>query len=127
MYNIKPSTVKVEIHVFPEDEIIKCNFSNDRTFWDLKEELEKTHNMKNGTYYFEVNDCIIYDYMPINEYGYTYDININAIRSDCVKIKVVVREENNKFKMLEKYMYISDFKVIRGDEFNIVKVCYNHI
>lgn len=117
--------IGLNIHVFPGDEKLTCYFDENKSFADLKNELIERQIIKKGKYYIEMNDSIMNDHIILRNKGVVNNSNINVVRNDYVKIKLEVIDESGIANIKQCYMPISDFEVIKADENNEVKVCYN--
>lgn len=114
--------VKNTVHVFPTKEILTLDFDENGSVRELKVELEEEYKMKKGTYYIEMNDLVMSDDMILKRNGVIRDSNLNVIRNDYVKIKVEAKKWGEESKIIQKYVLISDFKVIKADENRLIKV-----
>lgn len=121
------SMIKIIIHVFPGNEKLTHVFDGNKSFADLKDDLLERQIIKKGTYYAEMNDNILNDDMILKGNGVKNDSEINIVRNDCIKIKVETRDKEGEIQIISKYFLISDFKVIKTDKNNEVKVCINHL
>lgn len=75
-----------EISPFPNGESFYWRFNNNKTFKDLKNDLDKKQKMKKETYYFEKNGHVINESNTLRREGITNDSCLSAIRIDCLNI-----------------------------------------
>lgn len=119
--------VKIYIHFFPGDETFSYNFDYNKSFGELKNELNEQFILKKGTYYFEMNDHIMDDDLIFEDDETDNEYHINAIRNDCIKIKVEFKGENGEIKIVKCFMPISDLKIIKANENKEVNVCHKDL
>lgn len=117
--------VQFIIRLIPTSQCLLWTFDENKSFGDLKKDLEKKHKVKKGEYYIEMNDHVMKDDMIMKDNGVRNDSNVNVIRNDCIKIKLIVKNWRNESEIIEKRMVVSDFKIIKSNENKEVNVCNN--
>lgn len=115
--------INIKICVFPGDNCYSLNFDENKTFEDLKNDLQEKQIIKKGVCYIEMNDNIMDDDMILKNNGVKKNSYINVVRNESIKIKLKIKDLVNKVQVIKKYMLISDLKVIKVNENNEVKVC----
>lgn len=114
--------VRITVHVFPTKEILTLDFDKSGSIRELKIELEEEYKIRKGMYYIEMNDLIMNDDMILKRVGVINDCNLNVIRNDYIKVKIEAKKWGEESKILQKYVLVSDFKVIEADENKLIKV-----
>lgn len=114
---------KVNILLIPSNEFFYYDFDNNKSFGELKNELEEKYILRKGKYYFEMEDHILNDDIILKDVGIRDYCEINAIRNDYIKIKVKVKDIFGRKQTIKMYVLISEFKVIKANEIKEIKVC----
>lgn len=118
---------RIEIHVIPGDEVISCHFDVSKSFGDLKDELNKKYILSKATYFFKMNNLIMDDNMILKDNGVADYSFLYAVRNDCINVILKLKDSIGCIRTVQKYMLLSDFKVIKADENKEVKVCNNNL
>lgn len=121
--NKNTSVIRFIIRSFPTFESLYWIFDSNKSFAELKNDLEKKLKIKKDTYYFEISNNIIKENMILKDAGISNDSYVNIINNDCIKVKIEVKNSEEIIQIIEKNAFRSDFKVIKADENRIVKVC----
>lgn len=118
--------VKLKFNVFPDEESFNYSFDINETFKKLKKELVENKKIKDEEYYIEINDNIMDNNSIIKDYAVDDGSVISIVRNNYVKIKVEVKNNEGKIETLFSYVPALDFKIIKLDENNLIKVCVNN-
>lgn len=115
----------IKIHLFPGDTefFYYCYNNENANFGDLKNEFTGKWGVENGTYYVEMNNCIMNDDMLVKNSRLYDDCDVNLVRVDCIKILIEEKDSMEKLWVIHKYLLSSDLSVIKSDENKEVKVC----
>lgn len=119
----KTSKVKVIINVYPSGERFSYYFDDNKSFGDLKNELIEFQKIEEGEYFTEMNNHVKNDDLILKDNDVKKDSYVNIIRNDCVKINLKVKDWNDRIQILQKYVSLSDFKVIKANENKEINVC----
>lgn len=114
--------IRLHIHLFPGFEVFSDYFDENKTFGDLKNELIEREIIKKGKYYIEKNDRFFDDDMILKDCGIKKYDRIFVFREGCFKIKVEVKKDERSKDKITTYTLKSEFKVIKLDENNEIKV-----
>lgn len=85
---LHPNTevVVFKICPVPNGESFYWRFKNNKTFEDLKNDLDKKQKMKKENHYFEKDGVVINDNETLIKEGIRYNSCINAVSDDCLKV-----------------------------------------
>lgn len=119
----KSSFVKINIHICPGNERLTYYFNNNKSFLDLKKELIEQHVLTKETYYFEMNGEILNEDVILKKNVINDDSLINVIRNDYAEVIIEIKESKNMFPIIQDYLLISDFKIIKPNKNKKIEVC----
>lgn len=124
--NQSSTMIQFIIRLIPTGQSLLWTFDENKSFGDLKKELEKKDKVKKGEYYIEMNDDIMKDDMIMKDNGVRNDSDVNVIRNDCIKIKITLKDWRNESEIVERRVLSSDFKIMKSNENKEVNVCDNN-
>lgn len=124
--SINTSIIKIIICIFPGNEKLFYTFDINKSFGDLTNELQEKQIIYKGKYYIEMNDQIMSDDMVLKDSEVKNDSCINFVRNNYIKIKVKVKDQEDEYRIIQKYVLISDFKVVKANENRMILVCNNN-
>lgn len=119
------SFVKIDIHIYPGDERLTYYFDNNKSFLELKKKLIEQHVLTKETYYFEMNGKILNEDVIIKESGINENSCTNIIRNDYANVVIEIKESKDMLPIIQSYMPISDFKIIKPNRNKRIEVCNN--
>lgn len=122
LINQNISVVQFTVQCFPGEEKLTCNFDINKSFRDLKNELQEKYKMKQGTYYLEMNGHVIDDDVTLKDQKVENNSCINAVRNGYVIIRLEFKDDRNEIQMIQKCILKSDLKVIKPNQNKIAKV-----
>lgn len=112
--------------------ITDCNeltfhFSRNSTFKELKNELEKTFNLKDDKYYFVYFDKIMNYDEYLKDNGIVDNCFIYAVNNGYVRINIEVEDDKGWIQQIKDYISMSLIQVIKADKNKVIKVCNNYL
>lgn len=122
--NSKPLTVQFIIHCVWNNETLLWTFDNNKTFEELKEDLQKDYKLKKETYYFKINNQIINDNEILKEKGVENGSCVDIVSNNCIKIDIDTESWKDNNEKMQRYFLLSEFNGIKADENGEVKVCF---
>lgn len=116
------SKIQLKIHQIPDNDF-SYFFDRNKSFRELKIELEKNNLIKKGEFHFEIDFHVINDDMLLKDCKSIYYSCINVVRNDYLRINIKVEYNLVKFQTVQFYILMSDFKIIEAKENKEVNVC----
>lgn len=116
------SIIKFNINYLPHFKSYSWIFDINKTFVDLKKDLEKNNKLKKGMYYFGVEEDIMKDNITLKDYGIIDHVVINVVDNNSTKVKLEITDNNNEIVTFHNYVFVSDFKVIKAVKMKKLKL-----
>lgn len=119
------SIIKFNILSIPSGEEFSYSIDSNKTFGDLKNDLDEKNIMKKETYYFSLNYTVLNDDLIIKESRIQDYLHICAVDNDGVIINLKVEKCERNFETIRFYVNKAYFRIIKEDENKDITVCGN--
>lgn len=93
---VNSSSIQICIKMIPSNSSFSCIFDSNRSFGDLKDNLQEGGVIPKDAYYFEMNGEVFSDNMILREKNVFNNSCLNAVRKDIINIIVKVEDKDLK-------------------------------
>lgn len=112
-----------ELYFIPSGDVIHYEFDENKTFGELKRDLEERLNLEEGSFHIDFEFETMEDGMFIIDSHIEDGDCMDIVDEDMLKTRIEIKDELDQTQIVQRYVPISTFLVIQADEEKRIKVC----